>query len=89
MKGALDIEVLEAPNYSFPPPPSSSLLTQSIPQKMQVAASKLLGEHDFRNFCKMDVVNVQSFSRRVVSFEIAPFSASVRYRAIFCGDRVF
>ncbi|KAM0824964.1 hypothetical protein ACQ4PT_069876 [Festuca glaucescens] len=27
--------------------------------KMQKAASKFIGEHDFRNFCKMDAVNVQ------------------------------
>jgi len=27
--------------------------------EMQKAASKFVGEHDFRNFCKMDAANVQ------------------------------
>lgn len=32
---------------------------------MHAAATKLIGEHDFRNFCKMDVTSVQSFRRLV------------------------
>jgi tRNA pseudouridine38/39 synthase len=32
---------------------------------MAAAAADLLGEHDFRNFCKMDVVNVVNFVREI------------------------
>jgi len=32
---------------------------------MDEAARLLIGSHDFRNFCKMDVVNVRNFRRRV------------------------
>jgi len=38
----------------------------------QAAAAKLCGEHDFRNFCKIDAPNVTHFMRRVDSFTIAP-----------------
>ncbi|EPS73429.1 hypothetical protein M569_01328, partial [Genlisea aurea] len=37
---------------------------------MQNAGTKFIGEHDFRNFCKMDAANVQNFKRRITSFEI-------------------
>lgn len=38
---------------------------------MSEAASKLVGEHDFRNLCKMDVGNgVTSFKRRILSAEV-------------------
>lgn len=33
---------------------------------MQAAAARLLGEHDFRNFCKMDPVYVSNYTRRVL-----------------------
>lgn len=33
--------------------------------RMSAAAGRLVGEHDFRNFCKMDVTTVQSFVRVV------------------------
>ncbi|KAI8480908.1 tRNA pseudouridine synthase 3 [Branchiostoma belcheri] len=37
-------------------------------QRMHLAAQKLVGEHDFRNFCKMDVANgVVTFIRRIIS----------------------
>lgn len=40
---------------------------------MREASQKLIGEHDFRNFCKMDVANgVVSFMRRIVSIDIQP-----------------
>jgi len=40
-------------------------------QAMQEAATLLLGEHDFRNFCKVDVGNnVNHFIRRIDSFKI-------------------
>lgn len=38
---------------------------------MSEAASKLIGEHDFRNLCKMDVGNgVTNFKRRVLQAEV-------------------
>lgn len=40
-------------------------------QAMNIAAKKLIGEHDFRNFCKVDVGNnVNHFIRRINSFEV-------------------
>jgi tRNA pseudouridine38/39 synthase len=39
---------------------------------MREAAKKIEGEHDFRHFCKMDVVNVHNFVRTIYSFDIAP-----------------
>ncbi|KAL9245053.1 hypothetical protein vseg_018751 [Gypsophila vaccaria] len=39
---------------------------------MQSAGKKFLGEHDFRNFCKMDAVNVHNYKRNVSSFDISP-----------------
>ncbi|XP_012946059.1 uncharacterized protein LOC101858380 [Aplysia californica] len=41
-------------------------------QKMSEAAVKLVGEHDFRNFCKMDVGNgVVNFTRKILKAEVA------------------
>jgi tRNA pseudouridine38/39 synthase len=34
--------------------------------RMRAAAQRLVGQHDFRNFCKMDVVNVCNFVRQVL-----------------------
>ena len=39
--------------------------------KMREAAALLVGQHDYRNFCKIDP-SVQSFERRILSFEVAP-----------------
>ncbi|XP_019427551.1 PREDICTED: tRNA pseudouridine(38/39) synthase-like isoform X1 [Lupinus angustifolius] len=44
---------------------------------MESAGKKLLGEHDFRNLCKMDAANVHNYRRRITSFEISP--TDVRY----------
>lgn len=41
-------------------------------EAMREGISYLVGEHDFRNFCKMDVVNVAHFNRRFISGTIAP-----------------
>lgn len=41
---------------------------------MEIACSKFLGEHDFRNFCKMDALNVHNYRRRITTFEIVPCS---------------
>jgi len=38
--------------------------------KMQEAANKFVGLHDFRNFCKVDPENNKSFERRVLSCEV-------------------
>lgn len=39
-------------------------------QAMEEAGKKFLGEHDFRNFCKMDAVNVHNYKRHITLFEI-------------------
>nr|WCZ58788.1 tRNA pseudouridine(38/39) synthase [Seculamonas ecuadoriensis] len=39
---------------------------------MNRAAQRLLGEHDFRNFCKMDIENVKSFRRSIHSACVRP-----------------
>jgi len=39
---------------------------------MDIAGKKFIGEHDFRNFCKMDVANVHCYTRRVTFFEVSP-----------------
>jgi tRNA pseudouridine38/39 synthase len=50
-------------------------------EKMRQGAEILLGEHDFRNFCKPDVVAVKSFKRTIleIRLEHAP--------GIVCGTR--
>ncbi|KAK4387790.1 tRNA pseudouridine(38/39) synthase [Sesamum angolense] len=37
---------------------------------METAGKKFIGEHDFRNFCKMDAANVHNYMRYITSFEI-------------------
>lgn len=40
---------------------------------MKLASTKLLGTHDFRNFCKMDVGNgVVEFIRNILHIDIQP-----------------
>ncbi|KDP27512.1 hypothetical protein JCGZ_20152 [Jatropha curcas] len=39
---------------------------------MESASKKFIGEHDFRNFCKMDAANVHNYRRHITSFEILP-----------------
>lgn len=41
-------------------------------EAMQKAGKLFVGKHDFRNFCKMDVVNVNNFCREIYSVSIAP-----------------
>ncbi|XP_043698137.1 tRNA pseudouridine(38/39) synthase isoform X1 [Telopea speciosissima] len=38
---------------------------------MEIAGKKFMGEHDFRNFCKMDAVNVHNYRRNILSFEVS------------------
>lgn len=40
-------------------------------ERMRKAASYLVGSHSFRNFCKLDVVNVDNFVRHVMAVRIA------------------
>lgn len=40
---------------------------------MRDAAARFIGEHDFRNFCKMDIVGgVTNYRRRILSVTIDP-----------------
>eukprot|EP00434_Breviolum_minutum_P012591 symbB.v1.2.011096.t1/scaffold693.1/size172333/8 len=38
--------------------------------RMHSAAQHFVGEHDFRNFCKMDIENVSAFRRRILSTSV-------------------
>ena len=38
---------------------------------MQEAAAHFTGDHDFRNFCKVDAQHVSSFRRTILDFRIA------------------
>ncbi|KAH6834713.1 MA3 domain-containing protein [Perilla frutescens var. hirtella] len=44
---------------------------------MEIAGRKFIGEHDFRNFCKMDAASVHNYRRNITSFEV--FSCNERY----------
>ena len=37
---------------------------------MRIAARALIGEHDFRNFCKSDVANVSNHVRTILAFDV-------------------
>ncbi|GAV70885.1 PseudoU_synth_1 domain-containing protein [Cephalotus follicularis] len=39
---------------------------------MESAGKKFVGEHDFRNLCKMDAENVHNYRRRITSLDISP-----------------
>eukprot|EP00298_Acanthocystis_sp_HF-20_P018746 c22021_g2_i1.p1 GENE.c22021_g2_i1~~c22021_g2_i1.p1 ORF type:complete len:401 (+),score=130.00 c22021_g2_i1:25-1203(+) len=39
-------------------------------EKMKEAGNLLIGDHDFRNFCKMDVENVDNYRRKIISFDL-------------------
>lgn len=41
-------------------------------QAMEGAEKKFVGEHDFRNFCKMDALNVHNYRQHVTSFKVSP-----------------
>ena len=45
-------------------------------EKMKEAGLQLQGRHDYRNFCKMDAVNVRNYEREVLSFDIRPATPS-------------
>lgn len=37
---------------------------------MQEAAAHFIGEHDFRNFCKIDAEHVKNFVRTILDFRV-------------------
>ncbi|XP_014514956.1 tRNA pseudouridine(38/39) synthase isoform X1 [Vigna radiata var. radiata] len=45
---------------------------------MESAGIKLVGEHDFRNFCKMDAANVHNYRRHITLFDISPTDVRLR-----------
>lgn len=45
---------------------------------MENAGKKFVGEHDFRNFCKMDAANVHNYRRHITEFEIFPCNERLR-----------
>ena len=49
---------------------------------MQEAAQFLVGEHNFRNFCRLDVCNVDNFLRRVLHVAIAALDGGLAYLEI-------
>ncbi|KAG8906822.1 hypothetical protein FRB99_005996 [Tulasnella sp. 403] len=67
---------------SPPPPPEPSSSNQTEPSHdprlldislMRDAAARLVGEHDFRNFCKIDPSKqVDNYNRRILSATIIP-----------------
>ncbi|XP_052621049.1 uncharacterized protein LOC122194785 [Lactuca sativa] len=44
--------------------------------EMESSCKRLIGEHDFRNFCKMDAANVHNYKRRITSFDICHCNGS-------------
>jgi tRNA pseudouridine38/39 synthase len=51
---------------------------------MQKAASKFIGEHDFRNFCKMDAANVSNYRRRITEFNISASDKRLNLLLVEC-----
>lgn len=51
---------------------------------MKTAAQFLIGEHDFRNFCKMDVGNgVVKFNRRIMDIQIDSMEEKIDSYSMF------
>lgn len=51
---------------------------------MKDAAQHLIGEHDFRNFCKMDVGNgVVKFNRRIMDIQIDSVEETIDNYSMF------
>lgn len=42
-------------------------------EKMSEATNRLIGDHDFRNICKIDIAKVSNFEREIYSANIVPF----------------
>ena len=57
---------------------------------MQEAVDKLVGEHDYRNFCKMDVGNgVVNYTRKIVSAEITTVDEGYVLTNFHFGNQCF
>lgn len=41
-------------------------------EAMQLAAQAFVGQHDYRNFCKVDAEHVHHFVRHILDFRIEP-----------------
>ena len=46
---------------------------------MRAGAALLVGDHDFRNICKIDIAKVTNFKREVYSANIVPFQENVEH----------
>lgn len=46
---------------------------------MSAGAALLVGDHDFRNICKIDIAKVTNFKREVYSANIVPFQENVEH----------
>lgn len=51
-------------------------------QEMESSCKRLIGEHDFRNFCKMDAANVHNYKRRITSFDICHCNGRFEFKHI-------
>jgi tRNA pseudouridine38/39 synthase len=45
--------------------------------RMSKAVALMVGKHDFRNFCKIDITAVSNFERTIYSAEIRPFCSGI------------
>lgn len=51
---------------------------------MKTAAASFVGEHDFRNFCYIDLVNVESFVRTIHEVYIEPVGTPSPFAGMYC-----
>ncbi|KAF8026714.1 hypothetical protein BT93_F3250 [Corymbia citriodora subsp. variegata] len=51
---------------------------------MESAGQKFVGDHDFRNFCKMDAFNVHNYKRHITSFELSPCDKRLESNELWC-----
>ena len=54
-------------------------LGQMSPDRLRMGLNLLIGKHDFRNFCKMDVEKVYNFERLIRSAELVELSNDICY----------
>ncbi|SAM09648.1 hypothetical protein [Absidia glauca] len=52
---------------------------------MRLAASHLIGIHDFRNFCKLDPSKQTNHTRHILSIDIVPCSSKHQYEVVIKG----
>ncbi|KAK3407878.1 hypothetical protein EUGRSUZ_J00222, partial [Eucalyptus grandis] len=51
---------------------------------MESAGQKFVGDHDFRNFCKMDAFNVHNYKRHITSFELSSCDKRLESNELWC-----